>query len=103
MDIKSKEFWTQNIEEITGEQIMMNTPECLFYKTDNKSCKSCSYELNCAKLSSILIVQHHLHNYQSKDFTDFMQAGLTAADMIEGVLAAKTIEGIEKIIRGEKE
>lgn len=103
MDIKPIDFWTQNIEEATHEQIMMNTVDCVLHKMEKKDCKGCAYEVNCAKLSSIIQLQHQLSTYKPKDFADHVNAGMTAADMIELILRADSIERIEKIVRGEKE
>ena len=103
MDIKSLEFWTQNIEDTSHEQVMMNTSECVIRKLEKGNCKGCSYELNCAKLSSIIIIQNHLMAYKPNDFLDSVKTRLTASDIIESILNAKTPEEIEKIIRGETE
>jgi len=103
MELKPKEIWIQEIEKSTGEEIMMNTPACIIYKTDNHNCRGCSYELNCAKLSNLMMLQMQLSNYIPKDFLDYMKAGQIATGMIENIINAKTPEAIEKIIRGEKE
>jgi hypothetical protein len=103
MDIKPVEFWSKEIEEKTGEEIMMNTPACIIYKTSNNNCKGCAYELNCAKLSNIIMLQYHLASYKPIDFLDTIKASQQAVAMTTAIMNAKSVDEIEKIIRGEKE
>lgn len=103
MDTKPTEFWSQTIEEITGEQVMMNTAPCVTYKMEKNNCKGCLYELNCAKLSSIIMVQHHAIAYKPADFLGHIKANMLASAMMEDIINAKSIEEIDKIILGEKE
>ena len=100
MDIKPIDFWTQNIEAATHEQIMMNTVDCMLYKMEKKDCKGCVHEVNCARLSNIMRLQYQLSTYKPKDFADHVNAGLIAADMIEAIINAKSIEAMECIVRG---
>ena len=102
MDIKPTEFWSQTIEETTGEQVMMNTAPCVIYKMEKNNCKDCPYELNCAKLSNIIMVQHHIMAYKPADFLEHIKANMLASAIIEDVMGAKSIEEIDKIVRGEK-
>ena len=103
MEIQPKEIWIQEIEKSSGEEVMMNTPACVIYKTDNNNCRGCSYELNCAKVSACMMLQVQIVNYKPKDFLDYVKAGQTAAGMIENILNSKSVPEIEKIVRGEKE
>lgn len=103
MDAKPIEFWTQNIEAATHEQIMMNTVDCVLRKMETKDCKGCPHELNCARLSNIMRVQYQLSSYKSRDFLDHINAGMAAADIIEGIINAKSVEEMECIVRGVKE
>jgi len=102
MELKPSEYWTQAIEELTGEQVMMNTPACVFYKMETHNCKGCSYELNCAKLSNIISIQHHAMNYHPTDFFDHMATNIAVSGMIEDIMSAKTIEEIDAIIQRKK-
>jgi hypothetical protein len=102
MDTKPKEFWEQEIEKATGEEVMMNTPACVVYKTDNNNCRGCSYELNCAKLSNLMMLQCHMSLYKPVDFLDSVKAGQQSSALISDIINAKSVEEIEKIVKGEK-
>jgi hypothetical protein len=48
-------------------------------------------------------LQYQLSTYKPKDFADHVNAGLIAADMIEAIINAKSIEAMECIVRGVEE
>ncbi len=99
----TKEYWTHAIEEMTGEEIMMNTPDCVIYKLGKDTCKGCQHELNCAKLSGVMSIVHSMTCYKPKDFSDHLRTEQQASTLIDQVTNAKSVEEIEKFMRGEKE
>jgi hypothetical protein len=75
----------------------------VIYKMEKHNCRGCQHELNCARLSNIMHLQYQLASYKPRDFLDHVNAGMSAADMIEAIINAKSVEEIECIIRGVKE
>jgi hypothetical protein len=102
MDL-TREYWTNIIEKTTGQEIMMNTSDCVIYKTGKDNCIGCQYELNCAKLSGIMAVVYSMSHYKPRDFSDHFRTEQQAAILIDQIMNASSVEEINKIIGEEKE
>jgi hypothetical protein len=95
--MNASEFWTEAIEK-TGQAVMLNTPECVIQKMENKNCTNCQYGLGCNKLAAILEIQFQASMYKPKDFEDQLKTNNLIASRIEKILAAKTVEEIKELL-----
>ena len=92
------EIWTQTIEKTTGEQVMVNTADCVIHTYSGGECSTCRHCLPCNKLAAIMAIQYQASVYQPKDFFDQIKTAKTASDLIEKIMRAKTDEEIKEII-----
>jgi hypothetical protein len=95
--MNASEFWTEAIEK-TGQAVMLNTPDCVIQKMENKNCENCDHRLGCSKLGAILEIQFQASMYKPRDFEDQLKTNNLIATRIEKILATKTVEEIKELL-----
>ncbi len=89
-NVDIKKLWIETIKE-AGNECLINTPECVIYKSEHKNCIGCSSNLGCSKLAGILLTI-------SLDFEDSLKTTKKTADIILSLIEAKTNKEVDNLL-----
>ena len=87
-----KELVTTN-----GDEVAMDEPPCVLWRSEHPNCKGCPYGLGCGKMTSLGIVFMQSLIYQPNSFEDFQKMERNILRLQEMVLGAKTVEELHRI------
>ena len=81
-EVKELENAIKDLVEMNGDKVGFHTPDCKVFKESHENCAGCQYELGCSKQVRLMLTT----------FTPSKQA-----DLIDAILAAKTVDEIKAI------
>ncbi len=84
----------KNMVMSNGDDIGMQEPICLLWKSEHKNCFGCPSELGCSKMTSIMLVEiQPMVDMELGRNTDYDLIALA----IDIIMEAKTVKEIRKI------
>jgi len=89
-------LWIVDIEK-AGFPYKKDTPECVIYQSEHKSCKGCSSAMACGKLCLLLLVHMMPMQYKPNSFDDFQCMDRRIKELTSRIMDAKTEEELRSI------
>ncbi len=82
----------QKLVRANGDEVAINEPPCVLWKSDHDNCEGCQYELGCGKTVRMLLLMMMPMTYTPKNFADHQAMNNRIQELSDMILKAKTFE-----------